>query len=189
MTEEDPPSSAPRRGASADRARFLTLLRAAVDQNSLVKLTLSRYRGGDKSLRNVFIRPVTLASGPHLSFVWRHATRDVTKNHAPAAALTQIETLIGGDFLDAHLFTPGQSAQLECRPNGFRLRLASVEMRGTGVSPVFAKDTGAPSAVAVRRGKRATDHDRAKVRVIPAEAPVGCRPRHHQRSRAAPGRA
>jgi len=143
------------------RGRFLTLLRAAVDENSLVKLTLSRYRGSDKSLRNVFIRPVTLASGPHLSFVWRHATRDVTKNHAPAAALTQIETLIGGDFLDAHLFTPGQSAQLECRPNGFRLRLASADAAPSGPAKAAA---AAPT----------TSHDRAKVRVIPADAPWLC---------------
>jgi len=141
--------------ASGDRDRFLTLLRTSVADGSLVKLTLGRYRGADRSLRNVFIRPVTLASGPHLSFVWRHAARDVTKNHEPAAALAQIEALVGGDFLDAHLFTPAQSAQLECRPNGCaRLRMASARQARPGAGMRIE-----PS------------HDRVKVRPIPAAAP------------------
>jgi hypothetical protein len=51
------------------------------------------------------VRAVTLKSGPHLTFVWRHATRDITKNLPPTEALAQLAPLIGSDFLDAHLFT------------------------------------------------------------------------------------
>ena len=59
-----------------------------------MKLTLGKYRGADASLRNVFARPVALKAGPHLALVWRHATRDVTKNIAVAeAAAAQAETL------------------------------------------------------------------------------------------------
>src|SRR4051812_5874820 len=100
------------------RPRFLDLLRAAVRDGSLVKLTLGKYRGSDASLQNLFVRPVTLKAGPHLTFVWRHATRDITKNHSPGEALALLEPLVGGDFLDAHLFTPAQMAQLSCSPEG-----------------------------------------------------------------------
>lgn len=106
------------------RDRFITLVRDAVTKGMLVKLTLAKYRGDDRSLQNLFIRPVQLKAGPHLSFVWRFATRDITKNHLAEDALTQLETLVGRDFLDAHLFTPTASAQLEIAPNGSaRLRM------------------------------------------------------------------
>lgn len=95
------------------RARFIVLLHAAVDEGTLVKLTLGKHRGADATLQNLFIRPVALKSGPHLTFVWRHATRDITKNLPPAAALATLEPLIGADFLDAHLFTDAETAQLE----------------------------------------------------------------------------
>ena len=41
-----------------------------------------------------------LKTGPHLTFIARHTTRDVTKNHAPTAALAEIESLPLSDFLE-----------------------------------------------------------------------------------------
>lgn len=95
------------------RERFLASLRSALEDGSFLKLTLGKPRSSDPSLRNVFVRPVMLKRGPHLAFVWRHQTRDVTKNILPADALPQIEAWLGTDFLDAHLFTTGQTVQLE----------------------------------------------------------------------------
>ena len=136
------------------RDRFLDLLRPAARDGALTKLTLGKYRGADATLRNLFVRPVNLNSGPHLAFVWRHATRDITKNHPSAEALTLLEPLIGGDFLDAHLFTPGATAQLETRPDGTaRLKVHPV----AGDAPVSPPPP--PAA-----------HNRAKQYLIPAHA-------------------
>ena len=108
--------------------RFVALLRASVHDGTLAKLTLGKYRGSDDTLRNLFVRPVTLKSGSHLTLVWRHATRDITKNFRPTEALALLEPLIGRDFLDAHLFTPLQTAQLECTTEGTsRLRLKTAD--------------------------------------------------------------
>ncbi|MDO8545587.1 MAG: SAM-dependent methyltransferase [Opitutaceae bacterium] len=138
-----PPTSA--------RDRFLDLVRAAVRERQLLKLTLGKYRGPDASLRNVFVRPVDLKAGPHLAFLWRHATRDVTKNHPLAAAVGELERLIGADFLDAHLFTTTQNAQLETKPDGTaRLKITAAATRAASATP--------PS------------HDRAKSHVISADA-------------------
>ena len=132
------------------RERFLELLRRAVAEGTLVKLTLGKPRGATEGLRNLHVRPVTLKSGPHLSFVWRHADRDITKNHAPAEALAELEKQIGRDFLDAHLFSAEINAQLECQPGGTdRLRT----MRTT--------ITAAPVAAG---------HDRTKRHSLSAEA-------------------
>ncbi|HEX3728705.1 MAG TPA: SAM-dependent methyltransferase, partial [Opitutaceae bacterium] len=135
------------------RERFLELLRAAVAEGALVKLTLGKYRGPDGSLANLFVRPVALRGGAHLSFLWRHETRDVTKNLLPAAALAQLEPLIGGDFLHAHLFTVGETAQLECEPGG-----------GGKLRRKAGRAEAAPAA-------DASAHDRAKSRPIDPAAP------------------
>ena len=134
------------------RDRFLILLHTAVSDGALEKLTLGKHRGADATLRNLFIRPVTLKAGPQLCFVWRHATHDITKNLPPAKALAQIESLLGTTFLDGHLFTASQTAQLECEPDG-RARLA------------VKKVAAAPRAVAV------DGHDRKKTHLIPADSP------------------
>ena len=95
------------------RDQFITLMRSAVADGSLVKLTLGKPKGSDPTLRNLFVRPVVLKSGAKLAFVWRHATRDVTKNYGPEEAIGILEPLVGTDFLDAHLFKATGSVQLE----------------------------------------------------------------------------
>ena len=133
------------------RERFFELLHAAARDGTLVKLTLGKYRGSDPTLKNVFVRPVMLKGGPHFAFVWRHATRDVTKNFPPAEALAALDGLIGRDFLDAHLFTATQTAQLETDADGS----ARVKILGAAKSPP----------------PLGSQHDRAKSHPIAASSP------------------
>jgi protein-L-isoaspartate O-methyltransferase len=135
--------------AAASLEQFLQVLGQAIAGGTLVKLTLGKHRGADETLRNLHVRPVTLKSGPQLTFVWRHATRDITKNLPAAEALVQLAALIGQDFLDAHLFTSTQHAQLECQPDG-RARL---KVTATASTPVKA------------------GHDQTKHHLIPVDAP------------------
>lgn len=116
------------------RERFLALLRSSVDQGTLVKLTLGKYRGTEAELRNVFVRPVILKTGAHLSFVYRYTKRDVTKNQIPRDALATIESLLQSDFLDAHLFTPALTAQLTTAEDGsIKLHLKTASAAPTPV--------------------------------------------------------
>ncbi|HEY1107706.1 MAG TPA: SAM-dependent methyltransferase [Opitutaceae bacterium] len=133
------------------RDRFLALLRDALTEGTLNKLTLGKYRGPDATLRNVFIRPVALKTGPHLAFLWRHATRDVTKNLTPDAGLDAIVELLGRDFLDAHLFTTTQSAQFES--DAERLKITASTASAAPLRPTAA------------------GNDRPKAHLIPASAP------------------
>jgi len=112
--------------------KFMELLREAVATGSLVKLTLGKPDGRDPTLRNLFVRPVVLKSGPRLAFVWRYATRDVTKNHDSEEAIRVIEPLVGSDFQDAHLFTTTGSAQLETGGGSPRLRVTQGARAGAG---------------------------------------------------------
>jgi SAM-dependent methyltransferase len=100
------------------RERFFLLLRTSLAESSFVKLTLGKHRGRDTTLNNLFIRPVVLKTGPQLTFVYRHATKDITKNLPYAEAIALVEKLTGSDFLDAHLFTTVQTAQLTTSDEG-----------------------------------------------------------------------
>ena len=136
--------------ATPARERFLEHLRRALANGTFAKLTLGKPRGATDGPRNLHVRPVVLRSGPCLSFVWRHADHDITKNHAPASAVAELERLIGKEFLDAHLFAADVNAQLECQPDGTaRLRT----MRAAGTTPPVA-----------------AGHDRAKQHPVRADA-------------------
>lgn len=127
------------------RDQFLQRLQDSLRDGSFVKLTLGKpAAGADPTLRNLFVRPVLLRGAEHCSFVWRHATRDLTKNHRPDAAVTEIAARLGPTFRTANLFTTAGSLQLELRE---------------GAPPKLS--TG--PAVARERDLR---HDQAKERVL-----------------------
>ncbi len=135
-------------------ARFQALLADAIVHGTLAKLTLGKPRpAADPTLRNLFARLVTLKAGPHLTLVYRHATRDITKNIPAAEAPSALAALLADTFLDAHLFTRLATAQLEQNPDPAkpaRLRVKAAD--------------SAPSAPA-------PTHDRAKTRLLPTDAP------------------
>jgi SAM-dependent methyltransferase len=92
---------------------LLDRLRDAEAGGRLVKLTLGTPRGTDPTLRNVFVRPVQLRAGRRLAFVFRHATRDLTRNLALDEALARLADLLGRDFGSAHLFTTDSETELQ----------------------------------------------------------------------------
>jgi SAM-dependent methyltransferase len=103
--------------------RFKELLAASVRGGTLVKLTLGKPAAGTEAVVNLFVRPVSLKSGPRFAFLWRHPTRDVTKNHDAEETLRLVGPLIGTDFRDAHLFTSRESVQLQTGAGAARLTL------------------------------------------------------------------
>jgi SAM-dependent methyltransferase len=95
--------------------RFGALLQQSLQNGSLVRITLGAPLGTDRTLRNLLIRPVLLKQGPRLSFVWRHATQDITKNFAHDEGLRRILAALGTEFRTAYLNTTQFTAQLEYR--------------------------------------------------------------------------
>ena len=93
---------------------FVEACRAALEAGTWAKLTLGAHRGSDATLRNIIVRPVALRSGDRLSFVYRHATRDVTRNLPPEEGLARVAELLATDFAGAHLFST--EAEIELQP-------------------------------------------------------------------------
>lgn len=95
--------------------KWLARLTEALADGTFAKLTLASYRGGDDDLKNVFVRAVELRGGPRLSFVYRYATRDVTKNFEHPEAIELLADLVGTQFKKAHLFTTRWTSEIEFR--------------------------------------------------------------------------
>ncbi len=87
------------------QGEFLSKLQKSLEIGTFVKLTLSKPGGKDKDLRNVFARLVEIKDEPMLSFTLRYPTKDITKNHPIAEAITIIGLWLGNDFLNGDLYT------------------------------------------------------------------------------------
>jgi SAM-dependent methyltransferase len=114
---------------------FYLLLSASLESNSVVKLLLSKYRGEDKSLNRITIRPVTLQNESVLSFVYEHQTNHITKNYTYANALSEIKALIGEDFKSAYLTLLDVEVQAEFSKKG-KLQVSQHKAKQTQTAPV-----------------------------------------------------
>ena len=112
--------------------RFMRLLAMALNEGSLHKLLLSNYKGEEPQLERLTAREVLLKGERYLSFLWRYATRDVTKNHDLSEGLELIRGLLGGQFQNAHLHTTSQEVQLAFSRKGkASLRVSKLEGAAT----------------------------------------------------------
>ena len=95
--------------------QFFDRLAAAAGDGSFVRLNLGAPNGRDRSLRNVFVRPVRLRGAVAWSLTYRHASRDIVKNLAPDDAIALLRELVGNEFSDAFLSTTSGTFHLNVR--------------------------------------------------------------------------
>ena len=129
---------------------FYQLLADSLAKNSLIKLLLSKYRGADKSLQRITIRPISLQNEPMLSFVYQHQTNHITKNLSYDEGLASIKLLLGNDFKSAHLATAQAEVQLEISKKG-KVQISTHNVKQAVAAPL--------------------EHDREKKRFVDIERP------------------
>jgi len=129
---------------------FLARLEQALADGSFAKLTFSKPRETADDLARVTARAVTLKGGDGVSFVYRHDTRDVTKNATHAQARQWAAELLDGRFDHGHLHTAHEQIQIKIGKKGRAVLIAS-----------------AASAVA----QSCADHDRVKHRYLDPALP------------------
>ena len=81
------PHSGSALGDLAQRERFLEALAQALADGSATRVLLSKPVARDDDLERVTARPLTLRGERVLSFVFKHRTRDITKNEPVDAAV------------------------------------------------------------------------------------------------------
>jgi SAM-dependent methyltransferase len=120
------------------RAQFLALLSQSLQDDSFARLVLAKYHGPETGLLRVIARRLTVRGKPHLSFVYRYKTRDVTKNVPVGTGVEAIGEEIGRAFENAHLLTTTQDIQLAVSRKGkASLRIGRTE---TTTAPSDAHD-------------------------------------------------
>ena len=96
---------------------FLSRARQAFADGTVTTLVLAGYRG-EGDLKRVQARTVFLKGVPMLSLLYRHATKDITKNFSVDEGLQTLKTLLGSDFRNAQLTTQTQDIQLAFSKKG-----------------------------------------------------------------------
>lgn len=108
--------------------KFLTLVRQALAEQSLRKLVLAGHCGPTADLQRVSIRPVLIKGVEHLCFLYRHQTRDITKNLLWEPGLLALARLLGSEFRNAQLTTTTKDVQLAFSKKGkSTLRIGNVQ--------------------------------------------------------------
>lgn len=109
-------------------------------------MALRAYDGTDPTIKSIDIKPALIKREKQLSFTWHYKTRDVVRNHAWDEALVELKGLVGVEFGLAQLFTTSADWSLDFQGKNPKLREAPPTQKA------------APSL----------DHNREKVRVVPA---------------------
>ena len=85
--------------------KFISLVAESMGNYTFVKLSLGNHKGEDKTLKNLYAKKITIKNQEKIQFVFRHQTKDITKNYDTRDALSILQTLVGNDFYAATLFT------------------------------------------------------------------------------------
>ncbi len=98
--------------AISSRTEFLNHLFRAFSDQTLIRLSLGKYRGDD-DLKRIKVSPVSIKNKRCLSFVFHYLKQDISKNYEIDSAVKEIDKLLGNDFLSATLFTSTNDYVLE----------------------------------------------------------------------------
>jgi SAM-dependent methyltransferase len=97
---------------------FFEKLESFIEKKELIKLTLTGKREKTSDLKKLIITAVELKKGYCLNFVYRHNTKDITKNYEIAEGIQLISKALENDFVNAELFAKNENASLFILPNG-----------------------------------------------------------------------
>jgi len=97
---------------------FIEKLQFFVENKELIKFTLSSPKIKDTDLKKIIVTAVQLKRGYCLNFVYRHTTKDITKNFDISEGVELINSAIDCDFNNAEMLTAVENLQLYTLPTG-----------------------------------------------------------------------
>lgn len=112
-------------------AEFVTALRSAFADGSIVRLKLGGYHGPEADLKSVEGRKVAIKAGERLSLVFRYKTRDITKNLTVEEASAFLAEGLAQHYRSARLEMTGFDLQFERHGDKQRLKRSEVAGRET----------------------------------------------------------
>jgi len=97
---------------------FIDKLKYFVSNNELIKLTLSNKRDKTSTLKSVVVTIAQLKRGYRLNFIYKHDTKDITKNYEYAEGIDLINKALDNDFYNADIYANTENISLIIYPNG-----------------------------------------------------------------------
>ena len=93
---------------------FFKTFESQFQSNDFLKINLGNYKGEDKTLKKVLIKPIKTKKGLLLSFTYRHQTKDITKNYEPTEGFEHIRTNLSfSNFRQANYFSTEKDASIQ----------------------------------------------------------------------------
>ena len=96
---------------------FFEKLQIIVENKELIKLQLTGKREKSSDLKKIIVTAVEIKKGYCLNFVYRHNTKDITKNFDITEGIELIEKAMANDFFNAELFAKTENVNLIILPN------------------------------------------------------------------------
>lgn len=97
---------------------FFDKLKQFVEDKELIKLVLSNKRDKDSDLKSLIATIVKLKAGLRLQIVYRHNTKDITKNHTFEEGLVVINEMFATHFLNGQINGNKENVTLTTNPKG-----------------------------------------------------------------------
>jgi hypothetical protein len=129
----------------------LKLIEESIQNKKFVKLTLSKPSDKSSDLKNIYARKIQLKSIDTLTFTYRYATNDKTKNFSVEDGLKNIATYMEKEFHIATLFTTKSDITFKKNKRGIHM----VERQSSHTVP----------------SQQTTSHDREKSRLVSLDRP------------------
>ena len=85
--------------------KFLSRVSDAVEQSTMVKMTLSKPASKHDELRNIYVKPVLIKGKRLFAFTYHYERRDEVKNYDATQMLDVLKEMVPDRFLNAVLFT------------------------------------------------------------------------------------
>jgi len=97
---------------------FIDKLNDSLDNKALIKLTINGKKNKMSDLKSIIVTIVELKKGTRLNFVYRHETKDITKNFEFQEGIDLIKKALEMDFYNADMYSNSENVSLISNQNG-----------------------------------------------------------------------
>lgn len=98
--------------------QFFQQIQTTLEADTFVRITLSKPYQKSSDLKKIRIKLAMIKKQPHLSFIYNHTTKDITKNYPIEAGILEIKKLLGETFQIASLFSTEADFGLQINKKG-----------------------------------------------------------------------
>jgi hypothetical protein len=97
---------------------YIEKLTNTINSRELIKVTLISKRKKLSDLKTIIITAVELKKGYSLNFIYRHNTKDITKNYPISEGIALISKALDDDFFNADIFANNENVSFITTPEG-----------------------------------------------------------------------